>query len=81
MSQKLEKVGLPNKEWDYYKLWQEIIAISDSADELALLICPLETWDNRKNLMILNYLQSIINEAEGAIKMIEKVEKIEKLVA
>lgn len=81
MSQKLEKCGLPDPAWDYNELWYQIIAISDSADELGLLVSEQEQWDNSKNLMIINYLQSIISKANESIEMIEKVEKIEKLVA
>ncbi|WP_066116221.1 hypothetical protein [Geminocystis sp. NIES-3709] len=81
MSQNLQKIGLPNKDWDYYKLWNQVITISDSADELGLLVSQQEQWDNSKNLMIINYLQAIINKGNEAIAELKRIERIEKLVA
>lgn len=85
MIKKLERIGLADKNWDYYKVWEQIIGLSNEMDELALFVCDTKEATLQTEDAIIRYLSSIIKKGKNMIKTVEQLqinrEKAEKLIA
>lgn len=60
-----------NSQWDYFKIWEQTICLSDNVEELGLFLSQKEKETPKNNQLILEYLKHIKLKTEEAIALVK----------